>query len=104
EKDKPKDFPANNREVRILNIYELLNQMIKEPSYKTREVLSSLCVETDLNEQSSIGIMRFTTYEVSLINTIFYFASCLHAEFVKVYLYRELINIERQFRMGNSMK
>jgi len=104
EKDKPKDFPANNREARIEKIYDLLTQLIKEPNYKIREVLSSLCIETDLNEKSSIGLMRFTTYEVALINSIYFSASCYHVEYVKVYLYRELVNIERQFRMGNAMK
>lgn len=104
EKDKPEDFPANNREARILKIHDLLSQLIKEPSYKIREVLSSLCIETDLNEKSSTGLMRFTTYEVSLINSIYFSASLYHAEYVKVHLYRELVNIERQFRMGNAMK
>lgn len=104
EDDKPVDFPANNREGRILKIYELLTQIPKQPDYKIREVLSSICIETDLNEQNSIGHMRFTTYEVSLINSIYLLASTLHAEFVKVYLYREMISLERQFRMGNSMK
>lgn len=104
EDDKPVDFPANNRESRVLKIYELLTQIPKQPDYKIREVLSSLCVETDLNEQDSIGPMRFTAYEVSLINSIYLLASTLHAEFIKVYLYREMIDLERQFRMGNSMK
>jgi len=104
EDDKPVDFPANNREGRILKIHELLTQIPKQPDYKIREILSSLCIETDLNEQNSLGQMRFTTYEVSLINSIYLLASTLHAEFVKVYLYREMISLERQFRMGNSMK
>ena len=30
EKDKPEDFPANNREARILKIHDLLSQLIKE--------------------------------------------------------------------------
>ena len=38
EKDKPEDFPANNREARILKIHDLLSQLIKKPSYKIREV------------------------------------------------------------------
>ena len=104
EADKPEDFPANNRESRLLKIYELLTQIPKQPDYKIREVLSSLCIETDLNEKNSFGQMRFTTYEVTLINSIYLTASTLHAEFIKVYLYREMIAIERQFRMGNNMK
>lgn len=104
EKDKPEDFPANNREARLLQIYELLTQIPKNPDYKVREVLSALCIETDLNEKNSLGVMRFTTYEVTLINSIYYLASVMHAEFIKVYLYREIIAIERQFRMWNNMK
>lgn len=104
EKDKPEDFPANSREGRIQQIYELLSQVPKHPDYTIKEVLSSICIETDLNEQKTLGIMRFTSYEVSLINSIYVLASTLHAEYVKVYLYREMISLERQFRLGSQWK
>jgi len=104
ENDKPEDYPANSREARIESIYNLLTKIPKDPNYKIKEVLSGICVETDLNEKDSTGVMRLTTYEISLINSIYLISSQLHAEFIKIYLYKEMISLERQFRMGNQMK
>jgi len=104
EEDMPEDFPANNREARIANIYGLLSKLPKQPDYKIKEVLASICIETDLNEKDSRGLLRITEYEISLINSIYILASQLHAEFIKIYLYREIITLEMQLRMGNNMK
>ena len=68
---RPNDWPQNGREARLDCIWDCLNEFEKNPSYKTREVLLAVVNDNDLNQYTSYGLMRYTEYEVELINSIY---------------------------------
>ena len=88
--DMPNDWPANETELHIDNINRCLDEFIKNPSYKTKEVLISLVSSYDLNQQSSIGLYRTTKYEVAQINSLFWRSLIYNITSLRTYLY-ELI-------------
>lgn len=85
--EKPDDWPANNREIKLDAIYSMLQKFKDEPNYKNRELLISLASDHDLNETNSLGLMRITEYEVGLINCIYILSNVYQINSVKVYLY-----------------
>ena len=62
EVEKPIDWPANAREKRLEEISEQVEKFVKEPSYKTREVLLALVSEHDLNQNVTRGLVSVTEY------------------------------------------
>lgn len=85
--NRPHDWPQNGREARLDCIWDCLNEFEKNPSYKTREVLLAVVNDNDINQFTSYGLMRFTEYEVELINLIYMKATLFQINSVKVYLY-----------------
>lgn len=69
--DKPKDWPANEIELHLDNISNCLDEFVKNPNHETKEILISLVSNYDLNQQSHLGILRTTKYEVAQINSLF---------------------------------
>ncbi len=97
--EKPDGWPVSNREAILEEIYLVLEQFIKEPTYKNKELLFSLINHNDINEMNSLGCFRITQYEVALINTIYVYANIIHCESIKIYLYRFLANTARMQKM-----
>lgn len=93
--DRPADWPKNGREDRLDCIWEKLDEFEKNPSYKTREVLLTVVNDSDLNQFTSFGMMRFTEYEAELINLIYVRAAQLQINSVKVYLYNLITEATR---------
>lgn len=85
--ERPADWPQNGREFRLDCIWEKLDDFEKHPSYKTREILLALVNDNDVNQFLSYGLMRFTSYEVELINLIYVRAAQMQINSVKVFLY-----------------
>lgn len=85
--ERPADWPQNGREFRLDCIWEKLDDFEKHPSYKTREILLALVNDNDVNQFLSYGLMRFTGYEVELINLIYVRAAQMQINSVKVFLY-----------------
>lgn len=70
-KNKPDDWPINEKEVFLENIYVSLNNFIENPGYRTKEVIVSLVSAYDLNQRSYVGTYRVSEFEAQLINIIF---------------------------------
>lgn len=87
---KPFDWPVSQREANLENIYCAIVSFINEPTYKSKEILFSLVTQADLNEINNTGEVRYTKYEVALINSIYTYALALSCDSIKVYLYRFL--------------
>ena len=68
---KPADWPRNYIERQLDFIYEAVNKFIDNPNYRTREALISLVTSYDLNQNSVVGVLRTTPYEVSIINSLY---------------------------------
>lgn len=96
---KPVDWPVNYHEQNLEDIYNALLLFREKPSYKNKEILFSLVDQTDLNEANYIGEVRYTDYEVALINSIYFYASEMHCESVKIYLYRMLVVVSTSHKM-----
>ena len=99
--DRPDDWPKNGREFRLECIWNKLDEFEKNPSYKTREVLLALVNDNDSNQLLSLGLMRFTEYEVALINLIYIRAAYMQINSVKVFLY-DLITEATRLQKINS--
>lgn len=89
---KPSDWPKNNRECQLSNIYNAFKGFIKEPNLQNKEFLFSLVTYNDLNEHNQKGLCRFTEYEVALINEIYIYATITQCNQAKLFLYEFLIN------------
>lgn len=85
---KPSDWPASNREAHLEVIFNTLQDFVKNPTYRNKEILFSLVNHSDINEFNNTGVFRITDYEVALINSIYYFSSAIHCESIKIFLYR----------------
>lgn len=85
--NKPEDWPSNGREAKLDGIWDLLDDFEKKPSYKTRELLLALVSDNDIRQSTSYGAVRFTEYEVSMINLIYMRAALMQINSVKVFLY-----------------
>lgn len=95
--EKPNDWPNNHIEQQLDLIHETVKKFLDNPNYRTREVLISLVTSYDLNQNSAVGILRTTPYEVAIINTLYVEASYMQCEALKVYLY-ELISVKTRIQ------
>ena len=95
--DKPKDWPANAIECQLENIMLQLDKFKREPTYKNKEVLISLVSDYDLNQRSSLGLIRTTEYEIGCINALFMEAHLHIINALKTYLY-ELIGMKTRMQ------
>ena len=67
---KPTDWPRNNREINLDIIYEKVQNFIKSPNYKNKEVLFTLLDPTEMNELNEMGEIHICDYEIALMNEI----------------------------------
>lgn len=96
-KDKPKNWPANAIELHLDNISNCLDKFVLNPNYKTKEILISLISSYDLNQQSHLGLLRTTEYEVAQINSLFIKALTYNIPSLRVYLY-ELVGVKTRMQ------
>ena len=92
---RPGDWPQNGREYRLDCIWDKIDAFEQNPSYQTRELLLAFVNDHDLNQVASFGLVRFTDYEVELINLIYLRAAQLQINSVKVYLYNLITEATR---------
>ncbi len=85
--EKPGDWPQNRREWILEVLCEQIEKFADDPTYLNRERLIALASEHDLNETSAFGLIRFTEYEVGLINYLYIASNTYQINSVKVYLY-----------------
>ncbi len=97
--EKPVDWPANDREVKIENLSSAFNQYIERPDYDTKEVLVSLACEYDFNQMSSKGVYRITEYEVMEINTLYTLSLQYNITSVRVYVYQHIAYMTRMHKI-----
>lgn len=101
--EKPKDWPANNQEIAIQRVLDALNSFIENPSYEKKEVLSSLCIQNDINEFNSVGLFRTTEYEMAMYNEIYLKATSIGFHDIKIFIYRCLYEVVVSNKMVNMM-
>lgn len=85
--ERPLDWPKNHREYILDCILEKLDEFEQKPSYRTREGLLALVSNDDMNQFSSRGLVRFTDYEVGLINSIYLRATFAQIHSIIAFLY-----------------
>lgn len=86
--DKPKDWPINALELRLENAHIAVTNFINNPSYTTREVLCSVLSQSDLNEMSVKGLYRVHSYEVALINFLYFWSLKINLPLLRVFIYK----------------
>lgn len=69
---KPSDWPQNNRERNLENIYSSFQVFLNEPNYKNKELLFALLNVTDINSINEMGIVHICDYEIALINELYF--------------------------------
>ena len=99
--NRPNDWPANGREQRLDIMWDLLNKFESKPSYRTRELLLAFVNDNDANQYTSFGKVRFSEYEVELINIIYVRAAQFQINSVITYLY-DLISEATRLQKINS--
>lgn len=99
-KNKPDNWPINEKEVLLENIYVSLNNFIENPGYRTKEVIVSLVSAYDLNQRSYVGTYRVSEFEAQLINIIFTQATQCNLNAVRTCMYTI---ISDTVRMQKSM-
>lgn len=99
--DKPEGWPANAIECQLENIQMQLDEFMRNPSYKNKEVLVSLVSDYDLNQRSMLGLFRTTDYEVACINDLFMWAYLINFNTLKTYLYELIGNKTRMQKIAS---
>ena len=74
--EKPENWPANAKECELENIYISLKNSSKIRHIKTKRYLLRLADNYDLNQKSLLGLYRYSEYEVTMINFLFYSRNC----------------------------
>jgi hypothetical protein len=103
EVSKPSDWPANQKECALENIYDSVVKFINNPGYEAKEVLVSLVSDYDLNQRSYRGVHRTTDYEVAMINVLYIHAGVINLNTLKVYLYEIVGHTTRVQKMVSQM-
>lgn len=94
---KPENWPDNAIECQLENIQNQMDKFKRDPNYKNKEILVSLVNDYDLNQRSGLGLFRTTEYEVAIINSLFFEASLIQFNALKVYLY-ELVTFKTRMQ------
>ncbi|MDQ0361517.1 hypothetical protein [Breznakia pachnodae] len=97
--EKPNDWPANNREARLENLQDVVEDFIEDPDYKKKEVLVSLTTYNDLNESNIMGVARVSEYEIALINSLYFYAIRFNINSLREYMYIHVYTIILSYRM-----
>ena len=97
--EEPEDWPQNNREASLSNVWNYMKKFFENPSFSNKELVLALVVQDELNQSNDIGIVRVTNYEIALMNSIFYMAFITNFSEVKNYLYRMLTRIVSQKKL-----
>ena len=92
---KPDDWPHNNREINIEEIYNATVRFHADPSYVNKEKLFALIDKTDLNEINELGEVHICDYEISLINKIYQYGIIMNCVSLKAYLYGHVARYTR---------
>lgn len=103
EIQKPEKWPASSREATLELLNELLDQFMENPSYVTKEEITSLTSSYDLNQFNMRGVFRVTEYEVYLINRLYLNASLTGFYSIKLYLYAIIREVTRMNKMIGFM-
>lgn len=101
--EKPVDWPQNNRERNLENIYSSFQVFLKEPSYKNKELLFALLNVTDINSINEMGIVHICDYEIALINELYFLATVHNCVSLKAYLYGHIARYTRLHKMLYNM-
>ena len=102
-KSKPKDWPVNDREIKLETVFKAVEKFRDEPSYKTREVMLALINEHDLNQRSYRGMIRITQYEVEMINLLYMMGAAYNINSLKTFLYEIVADTTRMQKMNSWM-
>jgi len=90
---KPSDWIQSNKEARLENAYNAINNFIKNPTLENKEFLLSMLIHNDLNETSSFGLFRITKYEISMLNSIYMQSKLLQCPAGFLFVYEYLIEL-----------
>lgn len=85
--EKPEKWPDNAREYVLDRVLAATEEFRDNPSYITKERLLSWISDYDLNQRSYLGRYRVTEYEVSIINTLYFYGIMSNINALKTYLY-----------------
>ena len=85
--EKPEKWPDNAREYVLDRVLKATEEFRDNPSYITKERLLSWISDYDLNQRSYLGRYRVTEYEVSIINTLYFYGAMSNINALKAYLY-----------------
>ncbi|MDD6469152.1 MAG: hypothetical protein PUF99_04515 [Bacilli bacterium] len=69
---KPNDWPRNQRECEIENIFNIAEKFQKDPTIQNKELLIELTTFDSANKNYNVGVNRFTEFESALINKLFF--------------------------------
>lgn len=102
--EKPDDWPQNQREANLSNILKATEDFYSSPSYKTKEIMASLINQTDLNELNELGLFRITSYEVAILNQLYFLATVINFDSLKVYLFGHIARFARMHKSIYNMR
>ena len=84
---KPIDWPVNQKECTLENVINAVNKFVENPNSNTKELVTSLTANYDLNQSSHIGLFRVTDYEVAITNTLWMCSHIYNIPSIKSVLY-----------------
>lgn len=100
---KPNNWPQNNREMNLENIYTFFQKFIKSPNYENKELLFALLDTTDINSINEMGVVHICDYEIALINQLYMLATLHNCVALKSYLYGHIARYTQMHKMLYNM-
>ena len=101
ENEKPSDWPANEHEYMLDQVFDCAKSFQKNPSYRTRDVLLSLISQHDFNQSVGLGWVRVTEYEAALINSLYIVGTTHNINSLKTFLYDVITQVTRLHKMAS---
>jgi len=100
---KPKDWPANEHEIRLEGLREWVEKFRDNPSHKNREILLALTNDHDLNQTVGLGLVRVSYYEVCVINELYMKGKMFHLPSLISFLYDIIAQITRIYKIRSCL-
>lgn len=85
---KPKDWPRNNRESKLEEIYNYLNIYLVNPTYENKQNLLSILDLNNINSMFSYSDIKVRKYEVAIINCLYELSYMYNIVRLKTFIYR----------------
>lgn len=101
--EKPLDWPINEKEAKLENIYIALYKFTNNPTVQNKSHLIDIITQNELNQVERTGLYHFTEYEIAMINQLWLQSKNSNISSLAIFLYKYIYESAREQNMIYKM-